>query len=126
VPSAAELTGSWWPVATEASLTESGGWLPVRLHGEPWLLARLDGQLVAVRDECPHRRVPLSAGRRVDTTAGQQVECRYHGWRFGPSGDCGAIPALGPEAVVPRGMRVRTAEVIARDGLLWLAAAQPA
>lgn len=59
--------------------------------GEPVLLARkLDGQVFALRDICPHRAVPLTCGR----FDGQEVECCYHGWRFEESGRCTAIPSL--------------------------------
>ena len=43
-----------------------------------------------LRDICPHRGMPLSAGR-LD---GGEVECRYHGWRFAADGRCTAIPSL--------------------------------
>lgn len=113
---------TWTAVATVTAVAESGGWLPVSVDGEPWLVVRLDGELHAVRDECPHRRVPLSAGARVSTAGGERVECGYHGWQFGGSGACSAIPALGAGARVPRGMVVRTAEVRVADDLVWLAA----
>ena len=107
-------------VATAAEFDAAGGWLPVSVLGDPWLLVRLDGQLAAVRDECPHRRVPLSAGERLDTPEGQRISCGYHGWQFAGTGECSRIPALGEGASVPRGMRVRAAEVVLRDGLLWI------
>ena len=50
------------------------------LLGEPVAIGRLDnGELFALRDICPHRGVPLSAGRIMPDGA---VECPYHGWRF--------------------------------------------
>jgi len=36
------------------------------------------GEVFALRDVCPHRAFPLSAG----SCDGQTVECTYHGWRF--------------------------------------------
>lgn len=49
------------------------------------------GQARAHLDRCPHRNVPLSAGRcHEDNT----LECPYHGWRFSPSGECVQIPGL--------------------------------
>jgi phenylpropionate dioxygenase-like ring-hydroxylating dioxygenase large terminal subunit len=115
----------WWPVATTSELAAAGRFLTVQLLDKPWLVVSLDGELTAVRDECPHRRVPLSAGRRVDTEAGQRLECRYHGWQFAGSGACSAVPALGPGAAVPRGMRVDTAQVSERYGVVWLATHPP-
>ncbi|KAJ1440234.1 Rieske [2Fe-2S] iron-sulfur domain-containing protein [Ochromonadaceae sp. CCMP2298] len=43
-----------------------------------------------MRDECPHRRAPLSQGR-VDPATGN-IECAYHGWQFDTAGTCTAIP----------------------------------
>src|SRR6185436_9576523 len=47
------------------------------------------GQML--REICPHRGVPLSAGRIL---ANETVECPYHGWRFRKSGSCAKIPSL--------------------------------
>jgi phenylpropionate dioxygenase-like ring-hydroxylating dioxygenase large terminal subunit len=68
------LRRCWHPVALESDVPD-GTPLGVRLLGERWMIARLGGLLVAMRDRCPHRLVPLSAGRIV----GDQVECAYHG-----------------------------------------------
>ncbi len=55
--------------------------------GEPVVLGRdADGRAFALRDICPHRAVPLSAGRIVDNNGEQTVECPYHGWRYGTQG----------------------------------------
>ena len=60
-----------------------------RLCGTPVLFyRRADGTAVAMEDRCPHRLLPLSAGCRV----GDEVQCGYHGVRFGPDGACTAIP----------------------------------
>lgn len=40
-------------------------------------------------DRCPHRFAPLSQGR-IHETGG--LQCSYHGWVFGPQGDCTLIP----------------------------------
>ena len=110
-------------VATVADVEAADGWLRVDVDGEPWLLVRLDGALHAVRDLCPHRRVPLSAGQRVTTADGERVECGYHGWQFEGRGACTAIPALGPGAAVPRGMVARAAALRVVDGLVVLESA---
>jgi phenylpropionate dioxygenase-like ring-hydroxylating dioxygenase large terminal subunit len=44
----------------------------------------------ALKDNCPHRGVPLSEG----TFDGQIIRCCYHGWEFDCSGTCRKIPAL--------------------------------
>ncbi len=61
------------------------------LLGEPLLIGRdKAGAPFALRNICPHRGMPLSYGR----FDGCEVECSYHGWRFGTDGACTAIPSL--------------------------------
>ena len=62
------------------------------LLGVPLVLGRKnDGTLFAMRDLCPHRGIPLSAG----WFDGETVQCKYHGWRFEPvTGQCREIPSL--------------------------------
>ncbi len=65
---------------------------PVMLLEIPLVLGRdAAGKAFALRDACPHRGMPLSCG----WFDGKQVECSYHGWKFGPhSGQCQVIPSL--------------------------------
>src|SRR5215217_6498106 len=58
------------------------------LLGEPVLIGRTKaGSVFAMRDICPHRAAPLSAGRVVEKPGeGETVECPYHGWRFRTDG----------------------------------------
>jgi phenylpropionate dioxygenase-like ring-hydroxylating dioxygenase large terminal subunit len=86
--------------------------------GEPIVFGRSSsGEAFALRDLCPHRGVPLSKGRMVDDT----VECPYHGWRFGPSGQCKLIPSLvGEEGIDPGKIHVRKYHVREANGLLWI------
>ena len=89
------------------------------LLGEPVLLGRLkSGQAFALRDICPHRGVPLSAGRIL---ANDSVECPYHGWRFKADGRCSKIPSLaGHEDLEEENIRVRSYPLREQDGLLWV------
>lgn len=89
------------------------------LLGEPVLLGRAhDGRSFALRDICPHRGVPLSAGRMlVENT----VECAYHGWRFRPEGTCTAIPSLvDGQDIDPSRIQVRAYPLREQDGLIWI------
>ena len=54
------------------------------LLGEPVLVGRTRaGQVYALRDICPHRAAPLSAGTLVEHPGeGETIECCYHGWRL--------------------------------------------
>src|SRR5438067_10150501 len=81
-----------WYRAAQANDVESGRMLRRILLGEPVLLGRTrSGEAFALRDICPHRGVPLSAGK---ICADQTVECAYHGWRFAADGTCQFIPSL--------------------------------
>jgi nitrite reductase/ring-hydroxylating ferredoxin subunit len=94
----------WWPLAAAAEVAGAGRTpVPVTLLSVPWAIVVLDGKICALRDVCPHRRVPLSAGTVADSPRGQLLECGYHGWSFGADGVCARIPALG-DGVPPRGM----------------------
>jgi phenylpropionate dioxygenase-like ring-hydroxylating dioxygenase large terminal subunit len=85
------IFGEWYPAARTLEL-KPGGTALTTLLGIPLLLGRKsDGTLFAMRDLCPHRGIPLSAG----WFDGETVMCKYHGWRFEPcSGRCEEIPSL--------------------------------
>jgi phenylpropionate dioxygenase-like ring-hydroxylating dioxygenase large terminal subunit len=87
---AAPLREAWYYACPSARLKPGQMRAKVML-GEPLLIGRdADGSVFALRDICPHRGMPLSAGR---FDAGQ-IECCYHGWRFDTAGRCTLIPAL--------------------------------
>ena len=87
--------------------------------GEPVLIGRgRDGAAFAMKDICPHRGVPLSAGKVL---ADNTVECPYHGWRFRGDGVCAAIPSLvGGEAIEAANIKVKSYPVREQDGLIWV------
>ena len=105
----------WHPVALESDVPADAP-LGVRLLGERWLVARLGGRLVGMRDRCPHRLVPLSAGTIVD----DEVQCAYHGYRFDAAGRTTSIPALDTGAAIPPKACVDTAHVTTRFGMVWM------
>ncbi|HEY0053194.1 MAG TPA: aromatic ring-hydroxylating dioxygenase subunit alpha [Caulobacteraceae bacterium] len=122
------LRDCWYFAALGADL-KPGALQRYELLGEPVLLGRTRaGQVYAMRDICPHRAAPLSAGRLVDRDGeGETIECCYHGWRFRPDGVCAAIPSLvDDQAMDPGKIRVRAYPVRESQGLVFLwAAADP-
>jgi phenylpropionate dioxygenase-like ring-hydroxylating dioxygenase large terminal subunit len=112
------LRGLWYMPALASSL-RPGQMRREMLLGEPVLLGRMrDGQAFAMRDICPHRGVPLSAGKILSENT---VECPYHGWRFRRDGVCSAIPSLVEgQDLDPQKIRVRHYPVREQDGLLWV------
>ena len=84
-----------------------------RVLGEDIVLYRTeDGGVVALRDRCPHRLAPLSMGELI----GDEIRCRYHGFRFNGDGKCVAIPG---ETVVPPTMRVDAFPSVERHQMVW-------
>jgi phenylpropionate dioxygenase-like ring-hydroxylating dioxygenase large terminal subunit len=104
------LKDMWYFAATSAEL-KPGAQFRREMLGEPVLLGRTQaGRAFAMRDICPHRAVPLSAGRQVETDGQPTVECPYHGWRFGAAdGVCRHMPSLVPgQAYEVERIRVRS------------------
>ena len=115
-----------WYVAALSSDLKPGRLARYEMLGEPVLLGRTPaGAVVALRDVCPHRAAPLSAGRFEREADGREsVECPYHGWRFGLDGACAAIPSLvDGQAMDVSKIRVRRHPVAESQGLVfvWMA-----
>jgi phenylpropionate dioxygenase-like ring-hydroxylating dioxygenase large terminal subunit len=88
------LTDSWYFACASRSLAPGEQFRRIIL-GQPVLLARTaKGEAFALRDVCPHRLVPLSAGQQVETNGQPTIQCPYHGWRFGTDGVCKLMPSL--------------------------------
>jgi phenylpropionate dioxygenase-like ring-hydroxylating dioxygenase large terminal subunit len=89
------LTDIWYFGALSRDL-KPGSLRRYELLGQPVVLGRTpDGAAIALRDVCPHRAAPLSAGRFAAESDGTfSVECPYHGWRFTTEGRCAGIPSL--------------------------------
>jgi phenylpropionate dioxygenase-like ring-hydroxylating dioxygenase large terminal subunit len=47
-----------------------------------------DGSVVGLEDQCPHRLLPLSKGKRI----GDDIQCGYHGMTFNCEGQCVRVP----------------------------------
>lgn len=90
--------------------------------GEPVLVGRTElGDPFALRDICPHRLVPLSAGRQLETDGEPTVECPYHGWRFGTDGVCRLMPSLVEEDNIDPGrVKVRRYPVREVAGVIFV------
>ena len=113
------LRRAWHPVLQSAELGD--GPARVELLGEAYVVCRIDGEIVAFADRCPHRNARLSDGTIVDN----HLQCPYHGWEFDGTGTCAFIPALGADATVPPTSRLAPARVQVAYGLVWIAPDEP-
>jgi phenylpropionate dioxygenase-like ring-hydroxylating dioxygenase large terminal subunit len=85
------------------------------LLGVPIVLWRkLDGQVVAMRDACPHRLLPLSMGVKE----GDSIRCTYHGLKIGPDGMAEQMPLKSEKP--NRGVCVKTYRIVERHRFIWI------
>ena len=83
-----------WYLAFHSSFLGKDKLVPKEILGEKIVFGRdARGEPFALRDNCPHRGVPLSNG----WFDGSTIQCCYHGWEFGCDGACKNIPAIDPE-----------------------------
>jgi len=108
-----------WYMAALSKSVRPGRLRRQMLLGEPVIVGRMrNGEAFALRDICPHRGVPLSAGRVMPENT---VECAYHGWRFRADGVCALIPSLVEgQDLDPAKIRVRSYPLREQDGLIWI------
>ena len=107
-----------WYFALPSTAVVAGKLVARTLLGEPVVFGRTsEGVPFALRDICPHRGIPLSDGAMV----GDEVECCYHGWRFGVDGICTCIPSLvrGQKLELDR-IRVRAYQLNEASGVIWI------
>lgn len=106
------LPAQWHPIARvpEGDAVATG-----ELFGRRYVVTNIGGAISVAPDSCPHRGARLSHGEIVDGC----LRCPYHGWRFGPTGECVAIPAIGDSPVPSRaGLSTVPSEVAL--GLVWI------
>jgi phenylpropionate dioxygenase-like ring-hydroxylating dioxygenase large terminal subunit len=111
----ARLPDYWYIACRSTDLGEQP--LQCTILGTPIALFRdATGAVGALLDRCPHRNVPLSQGRVVDSG---HLECRYHGWQFDVTGTCRFVPGLCSPGD-HKGRRVVTFPVREQDGFVWV------
>lgn len=103
-----------WYVAGFANEVVGTPWVARRLLDTPVVMMQTStGELAALEDLCPHRLMPLSAGKRL----GDELQCGYHGLKFSPLGQCTEAPG---QTLIPAAACVRTFPLVSRHGLLWI------
>jgi phenylpropionate dioxygenase-like ring-hydroxylating dioxygenase large terminal subunit len=92
----------------------------LKILGENIVMYRsADGEVAALEDACPHRKLPLSMGSLVNG----RIVCGYHGLTFDQRGACVAAPTQGR---IPTGATVRRYPTKDRYGFVWIWMGDPA
>ncbi|MEQ9608902.1 MAG: aromatic ring-hydroxylating dioxygenase subunit alpha [Kiloniellaceae bacterium] len=87
---------------------------PLTIMDEDIVVYRTEaGRAVALTDECPHKRLPLSMGK----LKGDAVECGYHGLTFGCDGKCLRVPG---QSNLPSSAWVRSYPLHEARGIVWI------
>ncbi|RYE04063.1 MAG: aromatic ring-hydroxylating dioxygenase subunit alpha [Sphingomonadales bacterium] len=107
------IPNRWYVAAWDSEVDRSP--LARTICGEPMMLYRkLDRSVVAMRDACPHRLLPLSMGYKE----GDSVRCRYHGLLVGPDGCASEMPIKSER--VPKSVCAQLYPVVERHRFIWV------
>lgn len=91
--------------------------LKVKMLGQNFVLFRdAQGDAHCLSNTCPHRGGSLGAGMVVDG----DIECPYHGMRYGGDGLCTRIPSLGRSTKPPPRAKVDSYPVREKYGLIFV------
>ena len=110
----------FWYIATPASALSKNRPVGVKILGE-WIAVFRDesGTAVAIQDKCIHRCAQLSRGTVTDG----KLQCPYHGWIYGGSGQVMQIPSEGPDVhhKIPKAKRQAvTYPTLEQDGYIYV------
>lgn len=92
-----------------------GDVVPMKYFGRDLVAYRTeDGELVVLNAYCEHLGANLAYG---GTVHGKDIQCPFHGWRWGPNGRNTCIPY---QDTVNRVRRIGAWDVTERDGIMYL------
>lgn len=113
----------WFMAATSDEVTTTPA--AVRYFGEDLVLYRgRSGRVFLVEAYCPHMGTHLAKNTTSYVVAdkehvdGDNIRCPYHGWRFGPDGQCNDIPYS--PAPIPKKACLKSFPLIERAGCIWV------
>ena len=107
-----------WYLAFHGSFLKGSKLVHKEILGEKIVFGRdKTDKPFALRDNCPHRGVPLSDG----WFDGNTIQCCYHGWEFSCEGVCKNIPAIDPASKVDYS-KIKVFQYPVREisGTIWI------
>jgi len=120
------IPNMWYPICRPQDVPAKEP-VGMRRLGEDIVLFRdASGRVVCMQDRCAHKGAKLSAKLPGITRLSRnkpapgRIACPYHGFEYDSNGDCVAIPALGENARIPKGMCLKTFKVEEKHKLIWM------
>jgi len=120
------IPNMWYPICRPQDVPAKEP-VGMRRLGEDIVLFRdASGRVVCMQDRCAHKGAKLSAKLPGITRLSRnnpapgRIACPYHGFEYDSNGDCVAIPALGENARIPKGMCLKTFKVKEKHKLIWM------
>ena len=113
------LSRFWHPVARGEQVSKHQP-LGVTLLGRKLVVARLNGNVVALDGFCRHFQAQLALGDITSIDGHDCLRCPYHGWSYGDDGMCRHIPQLAADKRIPPSARVTSYSTTERHGLVWV------
>lgn len=110
------IPNQWYAVLDSKEVRRDKPIGVLRMGGRLVFWRTPDGEIVCMRDLCPHRGAALSIGKLV----GDHLQCHFHGFQFDRGGACVLVPANGLGSPVPKAMRVHTYPAREQDGFIWI------
>lgn len=108
---------NFWYFAMHGSFLKADELVGKEICGERIVFGRNEkGEAFALRDNCPHRGVPLSEGWFKDHT----LQCCYHGWKFNCTGHCVEVPALADKNFDTKKIKVFEYPCREVNGTVWI------
>jgi len=113
----------WYPACMSGDVTDTPKGFT--FLGDPVMMVRRNGEIFALKDECPHRGTALSlvnTRKNLEFPGTFTTTCAYHGWTFDVrDGKCVAVVSEGPDSPVPQAnIRAKTYPVEVRRGIVWI------
>jgi vanillate O-demethylase monooxygenase subunit len=107
------LSRFWHPVAWSDEVGAEP--LAATLLDEELVIYRTSKGVVVAKNLCLHRGSRLTLG----WLEGDELVCRYHGWRYGDHGRCTRIPSQPADRKISPRARLFTFPCVERYGVVW-------
>ena len=106
-----------WYAVLDSREVKAGQPVGVTRLGEKLVFWRdQNGQVVCMRELCPHIGARLSMGKVKNGT----LACPFHGFEYDPSGRCTYLPAYGRNGVIPKALKAGVYPTYESNDYIWV------